>query len=210
MQHQNVWVHATKLRRPFQLTATVTDPDTVQADTVRWQWARSSSPLLHHLSYPYTFGSCIVSGPTWVHASLSHCVLCNLTMYHSPTVCLTPLLLCYLTPLSLSVCVCIDYSRQVQEEILAQNRAYDDLLRKIADHTPNAPSTSDRPLSPSRPLDLATCLRDFLNPHILPPFPFSPSSPLSSPRLPRNDDITTAYQRYYNTFTDFTQVSLLS
>ncbi|CAI8042643.1 hypothetical protein GBAR_LOCUS23643 [Geodia barretti] len=100
-----------------------------------------------------------------------------------------------------------DYSRQVQEEILAQSRAYDDLLRKITDHTPSAPPTSDQPLSPSRPLELAICLRDFLNPHLLPPLPSSssPSSPLSSPRLPRNDTVTTAYQRYCNTFTDFTQ-----
>jgi hypothetical protein len=101
-----------------------------------------------------------------------------------------------------------DYSRQVQEEILAQSRAYDDLLRNITDHTPSAPPTSDRPLSPSRPLELAVCLRDFLNPHLLPPLPSSsssPSSPLSSPRLPHNDAVTTAYQRYCNTFTDFTQ-----
>ena len=151
---------------------------------------------------------------------LSHCLCLTqfpLSMFFHVCVTHPPLkppslsLHVYLTPLSL-FCVHVDYSRQVQEEILAQSRAYDDLLRKITDHTPSAPPTSDQPLSPSRPLELAICLRDFLNPHLLPPLPSSssPSSPLSSPRLPRNDTVTTAYQRYCNTFTDFTQVPSLS
>ena len=99
--------------------------------------------------------------------------------------------------------IIIDYSRQVQEEVLAQSRAYEVLLKTFSKNGGTSSSADDQ-FSPSGLADMAACLRDYLNPHLLTSHPS-----LSTPHTitdSAHSSATSAYQRYLNTFTDFTQV----
>ena len=53
------------------------------------------------------------------------------------------------------VCVCADYSRQVQEEVVAQSRAYDELLKTLS-RTSNGYSAQLSPSSSRLSLSLGS------------------------------------------------------
>ena len=73
-------------------------------------------------------------------------------IYHSISV---PSALPLLSAVCVCVCVCADYSRQVQEEVVAQSRAYDELLKTLS-RTSNGYSAQLSPSSSRLSLSLGS------------------------------------------------------